>query len=83
MDSLFYDIPQNAVINLVHCKYRKDLIHEDIERAVDHMQSVIELGRVVRDRKTLPIKVGDFHLIPLLKNLVYNLFAVSGAVNSW
>ncbi|XP_046853960.1 isoleucine--tRNA ligase, cytoplasmic-like [Xenia sp. Carnegie-2017] len=37
-------------------KLRKDLIHEDIERAVDHMQSVIELGRVVRDRKTLPIK---------------------------
>ena len=37
--------------------FRKDLIHIDIENAVSHMQSVIELGRVVRDRKTLPIKV--------------------------
>ncbi|CAB4040221.1 isoleucine--tRNA ligase, cytoplasmic, partial [Paramuricea clavata] len=34
----------------------EDLIHKDIENAVSHMQSVIELGRVVRDRKTLPIK---------------------------
>ncbi|ENN76881.1 isoleucine--tRNA ligase, cytoplasmic [Dendroctonus ponderosae] len=32
------------------------LIHLDIERAVARMQSVIELGRVVRDRKTIPIK---------------------------
>ncbi|XP_063222598.1 isoleucine--tRNA ligase, cytoplasmic [Bacillus rossius redtenbacheri] len=32
------------------------LIDEDIERAVSRMQSVIELGRVIRDRKTIPIK---------------------------
>ncbi|CAG9854391.1 unnamed protein product [Phyllotreta striolata] len=32
------------------------LIDLDIERAVGRMQSVIELGRVVRDRKTIPIK---------------------------
>jgi isoleucyl-tRNA synthetase len=32
------------------------LINEDIERAVSRMQSVIELGRVLRDRKTIPIK---------------------------
>lgn len=32
------------------------LINKDIERSVDHMQSVIELGRVIRDRKTIPIK---------------------------
>lgn len=32
------------------------LIDLDIERAVSRMQSVIELGRVVRDRKTLPIR---------------------------
>jgi len=35
---------------------RKDLIHEDIERAVARMQSVVDLGRVLRDRKTMPIK---------------------------
>lgn len=32
------------------------LINKDIERSVGHMQSVIELGRVIRDRKTIPIK---------------------------
>lgn len=32
------------------------LINKDIERSVAHMQSVIELGRVIRDRKTIPIK---------------------------
>jgi len=35
---------------------RKDLIHEDIEGAVARMQSVVDLGRVLRDRKTMPIK---------------------------
>ena len=33
-----------------------DLINEDIERSVSRMQSVIELGRVLRDRKTMPVK---------------------------
>ncbi|XP_014785277.1 isoleucine--tRNA ligase, cytoplasmic [Octopus bimaculoides] len=32
------------------------LIKKDIERAVFQMQCVIEMGRVVRDRKTLPVK---------------------------
>lgn len=34
----------------------KSLINENIERAVARMQAVIELGRVVRDRKAMPIK---------------------------
>lgn len=33
-----------------------DLVDTDIERAVQRMQTVIELGRVLRDRKTIPIK---------------------------
>ena len=33
------------------------MIQVDIERAVSCMQSVIELGRLVRDRNTLPLKV--------------------------
>ena len=37
---------------------REDLIHKEIERRVALMQTVIDLGRVVRERKTLPIKVG-------------------------
>nr|DBA18306.1 TPA: hypothetical protein GDO54_016571 [Pyxicephalus adspersus] len=35
---------------------RENLIDKKIEAAVSRMQSVIELGRVIRDRKTLPIK---------------------------
>lgn len=35
---------------------KMDLIDTDIERAVQRMQTVIELGRVLRDRKTIPIK---------------------------
>ncbi|XP_044517790.1 isoleucine--tRNA ligase, cytoplasmic isoform X4 [Gracilinanus agilis] len=35
---------------------RKDLIDQKTENAVSRMQSVIELGRVIRDRKTIPIK---------------------------
>ncbi|XP_028681086.2 isoleucine--tRNA ligase, cytoplasmic [Erpetoichthys calabaricus] len=35
---------------------RESLISKPIESAVSQMQSVIELGRVIRDRKTLPVK---------------------------
>ena len=34
-----------------------DLINEDIERSVSRMQSVIEMGRILRDRKTKPVKI--------------------------
>ncbi len=36
---------------------RKKLIDSKIENAVSKMQVVIELGRILRDRRTLPIKV--------------------------
>ncbi|EDO38650.1 predicted protein [Nematostella vectensis] len=37
-------------------KTRENLIHTEIERAVSRMQATIELGRVVRDRMTIPTK---------------------------
>ncbi|XP_051833621.1 isoleucine--tRNA ligase, cytoplasmic [Antechinus flavipes] len=37
-------------------RVREDLIDKKTENAVSRMQSVIELGRVIRDRKTIPIK---------------------------
>ena len=40
---------------------REELIDTEIERAVSRLQSVIELGRVSRDKRTLPVKVS--HLI--------------------
>ena len=44
------------LLNMV--QFREDLIDKEIERRVALMLSVIELGRVVRERKTLPLKVG-------------------------
>ncbi|XP_050676164.1 isoleucine--tRNA ligase, cytoplasmic [Leptidea sinapis] len=35
---------------------KHEFVDSEIERAVQRMQAVIELGRVVRDRKTIPIK---------------------------
>lgn len=35
---------------------QSEMVDLDIERAVLRMQSVVELGRVLRDRKTMPIK---------------------------
>lgn len=35
---------------------RENLIDSNIERKVSRMQSVIEIGRVIRDRKTIPTK---------------------------
>lgn len=37
---------------------REELIDKEIEQSVAYMQNVIDLGRVLRDRKTLPMKVG-------------------------
>lgn len=36
---------------------REEIIDTDKEKAVRRMQSVIELGRLGRDRRTLPVKV--------------------------
>ena len=47
MDSVHYQmIPESCT----------QLINENIEKAVSYMQTIIELGRVVRDRKTIPVK---------------------------
>ena len=42
---------------------RTDLIDESIETAVSRMQTIIEMGRLVRDRKTLPIKYPLYEMI--------------------
>ncbi|XP_047203264.1 isoleucine--tRNA ligase, cytoplasmic [Girardinichthys multiradiatus] len=46
----------NSIHYLMLPQVREHLIEKRIESAVSQMQSVIELGRVIRDRKTLPIK---------------------------
>lgn len=47
------------------------LIDVNIERAVSRMQSVIELGRVIRDRKTIPIKYPLPEVIVIHQNPQY------------
>ena len=42
---------------------RTELIDESIETAVSRMQTVIEMGRLVRDRKALPIKYPLYEII--------------------
>ncbi|XP_050314029.1 isoleucine--tRNA ligase, cytoplasmic [Anthonomus grandis grandis] len=53
-------IARNAKTESVHMAMYpsadRSLIDVNIERAVARMQSIIELGRVIRDRKTIPIK---------------------------
>lgn len=47
---------ERSVHHVMMPQPRQALIDEGIERSVSRMQSVIELGRVIRDRKTIPIK---------------------------
>lgn len=58
---MYIDYGVSTIVN-----YREDLINTEIERAVSNMQSVIDLGRLVRERNTLPIKVGSFHSLSTL-----------------
>lgn len=37
--------------------FREHLIDKNIELSVSNMQNIIEMGRVMRDRKTIPVKV--------------------------
>ena len=49
--------PDSASVHyLALPKARENLIYEEVERAVGRMQAVVDLGRVLRDRKTMPIK---------------------------
>lgn len=58
--NLRHFLKADAIMDSVHYlmlpEPRSDLISEDIERAVSRMQTVIDLGRVIRDRKTIPVK---------------------------
>ncbi len=51
---LFFSL---TIVLLCYLFYRSDLIDEGIEKAVATMQSVIELGRYIRDARVMPVKV--------------------------
>ena len=50
------DEKQDSVHYLMFPKPVSSLIDVEIERAVARMQSVIDLGRIIRERKTMPVK---------------------------
>ncbi|KAG7275383.1 hypothetical protein CRUP_021581 [Coryphaenoides rupestris] len=52
----FEEKDTGSIHYLMMPQVRESLIDKRIESAVCQMQSVIELGRVIRDRKTLPVK---------------------------
>lgn len=56
VDDTLSEVEKGSVHFLMLPQPREDLIYLDVERAVSRMQTVIELGRVARDRKTLPLK---------------------------
>jgi isoleucyl-tRNA synthetase len=43
--------------------YRDHLIDKNIEQSVSNMQNIIEMGRVMRDRKTIPVKVSNLLIL--------------------
>lgn len=49
-----------TLIILSNYFYRDHLIDTNIEQSVSNMQNIIEMGRVMRDRKTIPVKVNAF-----------------------
>ncbi|KAJ8259862.1 hypothetical protein GJAV_G00174320 [Gymnothorax javanicus] len=56
IDTSSLDKDAGSIHYLMLPQVRELLIDKRIESAVSQMQSVIELGRVIRDRKTLPVK---------------------------
>lgn len=52
-------------------KSNRAYIKQDVELSVSRMQNVIELGRVLRDRKTMPIKYPVPSVIVIHKNEQY------------
>ncbi|XP_016892283.1 isoleucine--tRNA ligase, cytoplasmic [Cynoglossus semilaevis] len=57
IDPVSFDEKDTSSIHyLMLPQVRESLIDKQIENAVSQMQSIIELGRVIRDRKTLPVK---------------------------
>ncbi len=52
-------------LNFLYHYNRDWLIDKKVENAVEGMQKVIELGRLARDRRALPIKVCLFNIYTL------------------
>ncbi|XP_063703466.1 isoleucine--tRNA ligase, cytoplasmic-like [Culicoides brevitarsis] len=69
-------LDENSPAGSVHYQMmpnpNKQRINLDVERAVGRMQAVVELGRVMRDRRTVPIKYPLPELIVIQQNEEYH-----------
>lgn len=66
--------PKNSTENAESVHYQmmpdsnRNFIRSDIEKSVGLMQAVVELGRVMRDRRTLPVKYPVSEIIVIHKD---------------
>lgn len=64
--NLRHVLPESTAQDSVHYvmlpEPRLDIIDQNIERSVANMQTVIELGRVIRDKHSQPMKVSTSHI---------------------
>ncbi|KAH6928612.1 hypothetical protein HPB50_017382 [Hyalomma asiaticum] len=66
-----YTVVPRLVKFVDHLTNWNELIEEVVERSVSRMQTVIELGRIVRDRKTLPLKYPLREVVVIHKDQQY------------
>ncbi|XP_003739104.1 isoleucine--tRNA ligase, cytoplasmic [Galendromus occidentalis] len=68
-------VPKNLSQDSIHYmmlpETDESLIDDAVERRVTRMQSVIELGRVLRDRKTLPLKYPLMEVVVIQREREY------------
>jgi isoleucyl-tRNA synthetase len=60
--------PAESVHHLMLPDARESLIDESVERRIQRMQSVVAVGRILRDRKTLPLKYPLREVIVICKD---------------
>ncbi|GFV86504.1 isoleucine--tRNA ligase, cytoplasmic [Trichonephila clavipes] len=62
---------QESIHYLPFPQHKEHLINVDVERKVSRMQEVIDLGRLIRERNTLPIKYPLSELVVVHEDLLY------------
>ncbi|CAB0019540.1 unnamed protein product [Nesidiocoris tenuis] len=65
---IFTNRKEKSVHHVMVPNPRQELIDENIEKAVSKMQTVIDLGRVARDRRTIPVKYPLKEIVVILES---------------
>ncbi|GFQ88815.1 isoleucine--tRNA ligase, cytoplasmic [Trichonephila clavata] len=62
---------QESIHYLPFPQHKEHFINVDVERKVSRMQAVIDIGRLIRERNTLPIKYPLSELVVVHEDLLY------------